>query len=473
MMIAVSSDPAPQDAHPAPKTGATVFVVILSSFMMPFMMASLNVALPSIGAEFAMSAVTLSWVVTSYSLATAVVLLPSGRIGDLYGRNRVFVWGLVVFTLGAALSAAATGGAALLAARVVNGVGAGMNFGTGMAILMTAVLPRDRGRVLGWNVAAVYLGLSLGPVIGGIIAHDFGWRWIFVLSAAAGLPAAAVSAATLRHDPPAARDGRFDVVGSCLYGMALVGVIVGCTLTPKSSAFVLMISSGVCFAAFVSWERRNAMPIFDVDLFTSNRLFAFSNLAALIHYASTAAVGFLLSLYLQYVKGLSAQQAGLVMMTQPIVMTVFSPVAGRLSDRVTPGSLASAGMMLAAVSLGLFCFLGRDTPLGFVIVGLVVLGFGFALFSSPNTHAVMGAVPPPYYGAASGVLGTMRVVGQVVSMAVVMLIATLVIGSVRIGAENAHAFLRCQHLSFAIFAGLCLAGVFASLVRGRKGDVTS
>lgn len=466
----MSSDPVPAIAHEAPKTGATVFVIVLSSFMIPFMMAALNVALPSIGTEFAMSAVTLSWIVTSYSLATAVVLLPSGRIGDLYGRDRVFVWGLVVFTLGAVFSAAAQSGAALLVARVVNGVGAGMNFGTGMAILMTAVPPRDRGRVIGWNVAAVYLGLSLGPVIGGIIAHDLGWRWIFVLSAAAGVLATAVSAATLKREPAAFQDGRFDVAGSCLYGIALVGLIVGCTLAPKLSGVVLLIASGAVFAAFVSWERRSAMPIFDVDFFTANRLFAFSNLATLIHYASTAAVGFLLSLYLQYVKGLSAQQAGLVMMTQPIVMTVFSPIAGRLSDRLTPGSLASAGMMLASASLGLFCFLGQDTSLGFVIVGLVVLGFGFALFSSPNTHAVMGAVPPPYYGAASGVLGTMRVVGQVVSMAVVMLIVTLVIGHVRIGAENAHAFLRCQRLAFAIFAGLCLLGVLASLVRGRAGD---
>lgn len=443
-----------------------VLVVILSSFMVPFMMAALNVALPAIGEAFALDAVGLGWVVTSYSLATAVLLLPSGRIGDLWGRKPVFVWGLVVYAAGALLAAGAGSGAALLAGRIVNGIGAGMNFATGMAILVTAVPPHDRGRVIGWNVAAVYLGLSVGPVLGGVIAHDLGWRWIFGLGGATALAAAAVAGWKLEASAPAPAGARFDLSGSCLYGLALVALILGCARLPGPAGVLLLAASLAGFAAFVAWERRTADPVFDMALITTNRMFAFSNLAALVHYSATSGVGFLISLYLQYAKGLPARHAGLVLMTQPIVMALFSPLAGRWSDRLGSGRLASIGMGLAVVSLALFCLLGQHTPMAVTIAGLVLLGFGFALFSSPNTHAVMGCVPPRHYGAASGVLGTMRVVGQVLSMAVVMLIMTVVLGHVPIGPSNLAGFLHCQRLAFGIFAVLCLAGVFASLVRG-------
>lgn len=451
-----------------PRPGAALFVVVLSSFLVPFMMAALNVALPAIGSEFALSAVSLGWVVTSYSLATAVVLMPFGRIGDLHGRKRVFVWGLVVFTLGAVLSAVAGTGAAFLAGRVVNGIGAGMNFATGMAILMTVVPPRQRGQALGWNVAAVYLGLSVGPALGGVIAHDFGWRWIFGVSALAAVAATVLSVWKLDGEWIESRGAAFDLGGSLLYAAALVALIAGCTMVPTPAGIGLVIASGLGFAGFVRWERRCASPMVDVSLFTANRVFAFSSLATLINYSATAGVGFLISLYLQYAKGLSPQQAGLVLMIQPIVMTVLSPIAGRLSDRVEPGRMASAGMALAAAALAVFCLLRLESGMGLAVTGLVILGVGFALFSSPNSHVVMGSVEAKHYGAASGVLGTMRVVGQVMSMAVVMLISTLVLGRAQIGPDNVSLFIHCQRTAFVVFAVLCLAGTFASLVRGDK-----
>ena len=228
-----------------PRRGTALSVVILSSFMVPFMMSALNVALPAIGREFAFGAVALGWVVTSYSLATAVVLLPFGRLGDLHGRKRVFVWGLAVFTAGTLLSAVATNGTALLAGRVVNGIGAGMNFATGMAILMTIVPPKERGRAIGWNVAAVYVGLSVGPALGGVIVHDFGWRWIFGLSGLAAFLATALSAWQLDEAPPEAAGARFDLPGSCLYGIALVALIVGCSLVPGLYGFLLLAAGGI------------------------------------------------------------------------------------------------------------------------------------------------------------------------------------------------------------------------------------
>ncbi|HEX9899696.1 MAG TPA: MFS transporter, partial [Candidatus Methylomirabilis sp.] len=198
-----------------------------------------------------------------------------------------------------------------------------------------------------------------------------------------------------------------------------------------------------------------------------NAVFTFSNLAALINYSATFAVTFLLSLYLQYTKGLGPRDAGLILVSQPLVMAAFSPIAGRLSDRIEPRTVASLGMAFTVLGLVLLAFLGEGTPLAFIVATLVILGFGFALFSSPNTNAVMSSVDRRLYGVASATLGTMRLSGQMLSMGIAMLVFALYVGRVRIGAANPASFLYSLKVAFAIFAILCFFGIFASLARGR------
>jgi MFS family permease len=221
------------------------------------------------------------------------------------------------------------------------------------------------------------------------------------------------------------------------------------------------------FAAFAAWELRVKSPVLNLRLFADNRPFAFSNLAALIHYAAVSAVGFLLSLYLQYIKGLNPQQAGLVLIAQPIIQAVLSPLAGRLSDRVEPRILASLGMTLTSVGLTWLIFINATTSLWAIVVCLMLLGLGFALFSSPNMNAIMGSVQRRFYGVASGTLGTMRLIGQMLSMGIATLLFALYIGRVEIAPENYSLFLASVKTAFAIFAALCVGGIFASLTRGR------
>ena len=218
---------------------------------------------------------------------------------------------------------------------------------------------------------------------------------------------------------------------------------------------------------FVRWESRTRQPLLNMDLFRHNRVFALSNLAALINYSATAAVGFLLSLYLQYIKALSPQQAGLVLIAQPIVQAAFSPLAGRLSDRMESRVVSSAGMGLTTVGLALLIFLTADTPFWYILMSLILLGFGFALFSSPNTNAVMGAVDRKLLGVASATVGTMRTIGMMLSLGVASLIFALVIGRVQITPEYYAAFLVSVKLAFTIFTAACFGGIFASLARGR------
>ncbi|MBM3285040.1 MAG: MFS transporter, partial [Candidatus Aminicenantes bacterium] len=323
----------------------------LASFLAPFMGSSVNIALPSIGREFLADAITLGWVATAYLLAAAVFLVPFGRLADIYGRKKIFLLGMTAYTTASLLCSLAASARTLIVFRVAQGMGAALVFGTSVAIL-TSVFPRgERGRALGINTAAVYLGLSLGPVLGGFLTHQLGWRSVFLVNIPLGLLVIAVVLARLRGEWAEAQDERFDLPGSLTYGLALVGIMLGFSRLPQRLGFWLF-GAGVAVAAgFVICERRIAFPVLDIRLFLRNRVFAFSNLAALIHYSATFAVAFFVSLYLQYIKGMTPQGAGLIMIAQPAVMTLFSPFAGRASDRIDPRIVASLGMSISSIGL--------------------------------------------------------------------------------------------------------------------------
>jgi EmrB/QacA subfamily drug resistance transporter len=414
-----------------------------------------------------MDAVLLGWVPTSYLLAAAMFLVPFGRIADIQGRKRIFTYGISVFTVSALLSGLAPSAAVLIGARILQGLGSAMIFGTGLAMLTSAFPARQRGRVLGFNVAAVYIGLSLGPFVGGYLTQNLGWRSVFLVTVPLGLIALAFVLFRVKGEWAEAQGEGFDLLGSAIYALTLLVLMYGFSLLPDLVGAGLILLGAVGLGAFVWWELRAEFPVLNIDLFARNRTFAFSSLAALINYGATSAVTFLLSLYLQYIKALSPQQAGLVLVAQPVVMAAFSPVAGRLSDRVEPRLVATTGMGLTAVGLLVLVFLQPATPVWAVIACLVVLGLGFALFSSPNMNAIMSSVERKYYGVASGTAGTMRLVGQMLSMGIALLLFALYIGRVEITPQAYPAFLSSVKTAFTVFAVLCAGGIFASLARGR------
>lgn len=445
----------------------TLLIATLSAFLTPFMASALNIALPSIGKEFALDAVLLSWVPTSYSLAAAMFLVPFGKLADIYGRKRIFTYGILTFTLAVLLAAVAPSAVVLLGARVLQGIGGAMIFGTSTAMLTSVYPAGERGRALGINVASTYSGLSLGPVLGGFLTQYGGWRSIFWATVPLALLAAIIVLWKLKGEWAEAKGERFDLTGSILYGLSLVPIMYGLGALPSAGGAALILAGVLGLLLFIGWETRTESPILDMRLFRGNPVFALSNLAALINYSATSAVGFLLSLYLQYIKALSPQEAGLVLIAQPVIMAILSPFAGRLSDKVEPRIVASAGMSLAVAGLLLLNFVTAETSLAFIIVALLLLGFSFALFSSPNTNAVMSSVEKKSYGVASATLGTMRLTGQMLSMGIAMVIFAVYMGKVQIMPEYYPAFLTSIRVAFTIFAVLCLGGVFASLARGK------
>ncbi|WP_048152724.1 MFS transporter [Methanolacinia paynteri] len=444
-----------------------LFIAVLAGFLTPFDSSAVNIALPTIGAEYSMDAITLSWVATAYLLTSAVFLVPAGRIADIVGRKKVFKIGLSVFTIASFLMVFSVSEVMIIVLRVIQGAGSALIFGTAVAILTSTVAPAERGKSLGIYITSVYLGLAIGPFLGGLLTGYFGWRSIFLINVPIGLFTLAMIHLMMKEEWADAKGERFDLAGSLLYGFSLVGVMYGLSLLPDAAGYIIALTGAVLLAVFVWWEIHEKSPLLEMKLFIENRVFAFSNLAALINYSATFAVTFFMSLYLQYVRGLSPEFAGLILIIQPVTQAVISPFAGKLSDRVEPGIIASAGMALNAFGLFLLVFISDSTPFVLFAAVLAVLGLGFGLFSSPNLNAIMTSVEKKYYGVASGMQGTMRLIGQMLSMGMATMILAFFIGRVVITPDNHVQFISGMHAAFALFTVLCIVGVFFSLIRGK------
>jgi EmrB/QacA subfamily drug resistance transporter len=388
-------------------------------------------------------------------------------VADIYGRKKILLLGIIIFTVFSFLLAIATSSALIIALRALQGLGSAMIFGTGVAILTSAFPARERGRALGINVASVYLGLSLGPFLGGILTESFGWRSIFLINVPLGLIVVFMILWKLKGEWAEAQGEKFDFTGSIIYGISLISFMYGLSILPDLSAVWFLAIGVLCLLAFIWWEMKSSSPILNLNLIRRNMVFAFSNIAALINYSATFAVAFLLSLYLQYTQGMSAQTAGIILIAQPIVMAIVSPLAGRLSDKIQPRIIASLGMALTAAGLLYFSFIDADTTIAVIILGLVIVGLGLALFSSPNTNAIMSSVENKYYGVSSAILSTMRMVGNILSMGIVTVLFAVFIGRVEITPEYYAPFLDSMKVTFVVFAVLCFLGIFASLARGR------
>jgi len=342
-----------------------------------------------------------------------------------------------------------------------------MIFVTGLAII-TSVYPSDqRGKAIGINIAVIYVALSCGPVLGGVMTHHLGWRSLFWAMLPVGAVILALTGRTLKGEWAECRGERFDLKGSIVYGIVLVMVIYGFSILPRGPGIVLVAAGIAGFAGFLWFEFRAESPVLNVKLFR-NTTFALSNLAALINFSATFAVVFLLSLYLQYIKGLDPQSAGLILVAQPAVMALFAPIAGRLSDRILPQKLATLGMAITTLGLSSFAFITAETRIPWICGGLLLLGLGFGLFSSPNTSAIMGSVERRFYGAASAMVSTMRLLGQMLSMGLTMMVFAICIGSVQITPVQYPALLQSIRTVFLIGTALCFAGIFASRARGAK-----
>ncbi|MEO0263298.1 MAG: MFS transporter [candidate division WOR-3 bacterium] len=445
-----------------------LIIACMSSFITPFMGSSINVALPIMGKELSISASLLAWIATSYLLSVSIFLLPSGKIADIYGRRKVFLSGLIIYSFSSFLLSLSSNPYVIIFLRVIQGIGAAMIFGMGIAILTEVFPPYERGKAFGINSASVYTGLSLGPFLGGILTKEFGWRSIFIFNSIFSFITAIYLILSFKMEFKNSEREKFDIKGAVIYGITLLFLIYGLSTLPSKKGIIFFLLGILGIILFVNFEIKNDYPILNINLLRKNLVFSFSNLATFINYASTAGVTFILSLYLQYIKGINPRETGIILLSQPAFMALVSPFAGRISDKIEPAKISSFGMFLTFLSLLIFTFLENNTKILLIILNLILLGLGLGIFASPNTNAVMSSVDKKFYGVSAGMLATMRVLGQMFSMALVTLLLTFYIGGKKIVQENFYLFLKSSKVSFLVFSILCFIGIFVSLKRRKK-----
>lgn len=443
-------------------------VTLIASFFNPFMGSAVNIALPKISTELSLKATTMSWIAMAYLLSSAVLMVPFGKLADIYGRKKIFLSGNIIFAAATMLCALSFNSETLLTGRLLQGIGSAMTFSTSMALIISAFPPQIRGRIIGYNVSAVYIGLSAAPILGGMLTQHLGWRSIFYMNAAAGFLVICLIIFGIRKEWAEARFEKFDYKGSILYTISITLLMYGFSKLPSVHAGILVLTGLTGMILFVIYESKVQFPVLNINLFRYNRVFAFSNLAALFNYAATFGITFLLSLYLQYAKGLNPHEAGFLLVTQPLFMAFFASFSGRLSDKYNPAILASIGMSIIVAGLIVLTFISENTHNYFIISTLALLGSGFGLFTSPNTNAIMSSVEKKYLGVASATTSTMRLTGQLISMAIATMLINLFVGNHQISSENIPIFIKSVRIAFICFACLCFLGIFASLARTKK-----
>lgn len=449
----------PDSAQPTQITVSTLL------FLMTFTLSSVNIALPAIGKEIKMDSAAMSWMATSFLLSSAILLLPAGKWADMHGRKSVMICGGVVFTAASFLLALADSSAILICLRALQGVGAGMVWATSSAILVAAFPIEQRGMALGVNSAAVFLGYTAGPLLGGWLTQQLGWRSIFLANVPVAIIITLYGIRVLKTDQGRrGADQTFDLGGAVLSGGALIALIYGVGLLPDFSGVLVALVGVAGMGMFVRRETRNGNPLFDVTLFKRNRIFTLCNFVVLANFSATFGISYLMSLYLQYIKGMSAQEAGLLLITNPLAQAVASPVAGWISDRLQPRWVSAAGFVVAVSCLLGLSQLGPQTPLPYIIIDLAALGLALATVLAPNSNASMSSVDPSLFGVASATSGVVRVVGQMSSMAIAMVVFALFLGRASFRPENYPLLLQSIQVSFIIFGLLSLSGLGATLV---------
>lgn len=451
------------------RSGKKITLIITSAamFMPPFTISSLNVALPTIGKEFAMDAVTLGWVTTALTLSTVMFTLPIGRLADILGMKKFLIAGFLINIVAYMGSAIAPTSTILIGSRVFQGISGAFVMATGMAIVTYVFPPEERGKAFGVNMAMLYFGGSIGPFIGGLITQQLGWRSIFYFGVLVYSVIVILTLWKLKGEWAGAKGEKIDLIGSLTSALTIFLILYGLTIITTTTGIILILLGGLSLVIFIRWEARFDSPILNINVFRKNTAFVFSNLAVLIEYIAVFAMFLLLSLYLQYCKGFGPQTAGLLLIIQPGTMALFSPIAGWFSDRFEARKVASIGMVLSCLGLMIFVTMNEASNLWVYIIGSVILGLGYGLFATSNANLVMGSVDKKFLGVAAATRSTMLGIGMMASMSIVLVSFSIFLGDAQITPKYYPAFLMSMRVSITVFIVFCFCGIFVQLA-GKK-----
>ena len=456
-------------AHSPAMLRAVLVAAIIGDFLSPFLIASLAISTPEIGKDLGLDIVTLGWILSSFLLSSSALMLTAGRLGDCIGYKRIFAAGLIFSLIGCIIASFASTFTVLIIALVIIGVCSGFMWATTIPLRLCASPVGMRGKLMGHNSAAVYSGVAAGPVVGGVLIHYFGWHSIFLAVIPILLFTLLLTRVYVWKLPDNIHKSLsgFDTGGSVLFAVAMITLIYGFSGIPGMTGFLCIVGSLVLFCVFILYEKRVASPIFDVNLLFGNRKFMLAGTAAMLGYSITAGMMYVMPLFIQSIMGYSPLITGMVYVGAALCQVIFSIIAGTLSDRVTSGHISAVGLAIAVISLVLLLGIDTTTSL-FIIAGLMmVLYTGLAFFGTPNTFAIMGSVPMEKHGMAAGTIATLRRFGNQISIAIPMMIFSIILGNVVLTDVETQEFLVSFRIIIGIFIVLTVIGIVCSILQEK------
>lgn len=442
---------------------ATLIIVCIGAFLVPLSLSASLVAIPVIAEDLAANAVYVSWIPAAFILSNMMVLLPAGRASDIYGRKLIYQTGTLIFLLGSIAAGLSQNIEWLLFSRIIQGFGAGMFFGTGMAIVGNVYQDGGRGAALGWVVASVYFGLSVGPLLGGWLTDTFGWQSVFFSMVPFIVASIFLTMFKLKGEWRIEDPQRLDWKGAFLLCLWILSLFIGVTNLPEFYAFILLLISGALAFLFMRHSKQVKFPIVNLKLVWQNHKLSRSLSAAILMYAASYGLIFLMGLYLQYNRGYSPTDAGKFLMIQALFMAFIAPAAGRLSDRYPANLIASFGCISVVLSFTLMLFLDNDSHVAIIVISLALLGTGFGLFSTPNSNAALQSITAEKLGIVSALVSLSRLLGQLLSTAFITLMMSLYIGTAEIVPSNYDDLLQVFKWTIGLSLVYALLATYTSM----------
>lgn len=452
---------------------ATLWVIAAVQFLTPFMFSAIGVALPAIGKEFSSGAVQLGLIEMVYILGVALLLLPVGRYADIYGRKKIFFSGTIIITLATLALALAPDINLLILFRFIQGIGAAMITSTSFAILNSVCPPTERGKAMGIVVSCVYIGISAGPTLAGLMIDYLGWRWIFFSAVPVEITILIFAVTRLKGEWADSAGEAFDWLGSKIYMISLFCVIIGVLEAGHFSMAKWLGAIGLLLMIFfLYYESTITHPILPLKKIAHNKVFALSNIATLVNYTASFGITFFFSIYLQVIRGVSPKMTGFILVIQPLLQAFCAPIAGRLADKYSPAPIATFGMIMGSIGLLLCIFISKSSSYLHILSVLVIIGIGFGFFSTPNSTAIMTSIEKRDYGMASSMIATMRTFGMLTSMTLITILLAHYLGDQPVAISTGDGFIATMHSSMIFFTLLSIVGIFCSLARTTRQKPT-
>ncbi|MEP0357265.1 MAG: MFS transporter [Paraglaciecola sp.] len=455
----------------AEKSGIAKFaliIVCLGSIIGPLGMASVNIAIPDMAADLQANAKMVSWLPTLFILSSVVFMLPAGKLADNYGRKRIYSYGLALNAFSSFMCGVSSSIEWVLFWRFIQGLASSMIFATGIAIISSVTPSHKRGAALGLASACIYIGLTVAPAVGGWLTELWGWRAVFLFQVPIVIALLALIKIRLEGEWKNDDKTKFDWWGTGIFAVFSSSLVYGLSILPSVLGGGILMLSTLSLGLFVLHQSRSRKPLIRIQMFRDSRIFSISLSTSLLMYASNFPLVFLMSLYLQYVKGFSPSHAGQIILLQALSMAILAPISGKLADKFEARIIATLGCVIVGAGLAVLSMISAETSIVYIATSLLLIGVGFGLFSTPNNNAIIGAVKPSEVGVASATLNLSRTIGNLFGMSLVNLMVHFYIGDEQFSAEQNPALIHTFDMALLMSLSFAAMACILSALRGKS-----